>query len=260
MIQYLKLELNELVQQSQENSNMLKRFEKDLNYCNELIGVLVVVSKIIELFNSIELLLSRFKFIDASQALIKLDAEIQSLPKVNNDINSGFIYKIIRNEKNLIRLRFKNLVKRIFRELIIIEFGSMKIHKRINDYLKCEERVLEDSIFLKDILITIINLDLVEDVLEDFIDNFWRLVLIPMWKEKKIHAPSITTSADYSEFILASILRGVDHAINTNENFAEVGLGQTKQALPDLFNHVGQLLSFIWSEIFLGNDEVSHPT
>jgi hypothetical protein len=268
MIQYLKLELTELLEQSQENKEILKRYENDLNYCNELINILNNISKIIDLFNSIELLLSKCKFVDASEVLIKLENEISALPKLNQEINSGYIYKIIRNERNLIKIRFKNLMRKIFNEFVVIETGSVKIQRKISDYLKCEEKVLDQPILLKDILTAIENVDFVSDIIDEITDNIWKLLLVPLWKERKVQAPSISVNNEYAEFILASILRGFESSSlqnhhpavgdsNTSSFAGEIALGVSKLPLPDLFDHVGHLITFIWSEMFLGNEAVS---
>jgi hypothetical protein len=268
MIQYLKLELTELLEQSQENKEILKRYENDLNYCNELINILNNISKIIDLFNSIELLLSKCKFVDASEVLIKLENEINALPKLNQEINSGYIYKIIRNERNLIKIRFKNLMRKIFNEFVVIETGSVKIQRKISDYLKCEEKVLDQPILLKDILTAIENVDFVSDIIDEITDNIWKLLLVPLWKEKKVQAPSISVNNEYAEFILASILRGFESSSlqnhhpavggdsNTSSFAGEIALGVSKLPLPDLFDYVGHLITFIWSEMFLGNEAV----
>lgn len=241
MIDFLKQELIELIQQSQENELLYAKYSSDLQYCQHLTMILSNIGKIISNMNLFDIFLTKYQLIQASEMIMKIESDLIELPKQasqfksnssqsNHDSDStssdhnknhgkeimnliihGNIYKLLKNEKQILKIRLKTLLRRLLmNEMIQLDYGLIRIHKKIQDYLKCEEKVIEEPIYLKDVFTAaIISLNL-EDLLQEIIDLIWKSVLVPLWKEKKIQSPSKSANADSAEFVLASVLRGLE--------------------------------------------------
>jgi uncharacterized protein YaaR (DUF327 family) len=221
MISYLKIELSELLQESHEQKDYLMKHRSDLLYCNDLVTILTKMSKIVELINKCEHFLSSFQFLQVNDVLRQSDDcfrdvssfkasenSSSSLSQLDTIVKSGKVIKLLRNERNLLKSRYKSLLKRILNEIILCDYGTIRINKRINDYLKCEDKVLDHPLSSSDVMKSIIDCEFGKDLFSEIIEKIWKALVIPLWREKKVLSPTITIKNDFSEFILASVVRG----------------------------------------------------
>lgn len=209
MIHLLKQEVSEMIKLSQEQSAYFHKYHQELKYCQDLTELLSRVTNIVESINMFEKYLSGLKLRLCCQQLITIDEEIAKLPRADSPLGSGKVCSSLRNEKKLLRSRFIAKLRRLLSEAIVCDHGSIIVHKHLSGYLRSEDKVLEDPVYLADIWASGLAVECTHQLLDVLLSDIWTFTLLPLWKEKKSQSPNISTSPDRADFTIGSVARGV---------------------------------------------------
>jgi hypothetical protein len=209
MISLLKQEVMEMVKLSQDHSAFFQQHQEELKHCQHLSDVLSRVTSVIDHINIFEKQLSGLKLRSCCQQLALIDEEIAQLPRSDSPLGAGKVCSSLRNEKKLLRSRFIAKLRRLLSEAITCENGSIVVHKQLSGYLRSEDKVVEEAVSLADIWTSVMAVECTQQILDAQLGDIWNLIILPLWKEKKVQSPNITTSPDRAEFTLGSVARGI---------------------------------------------------
>eukprot|EP00596_Hydrurales_sp_CCMP1899_P008559 CAMPEP_0119049468 /NCGR_PEP_ID=MMETSP1177-20130426/64842_1 /TAXON_ID=2985 /ORGANISM="Ochromonas sp, Strain CCMP1899" /LENGTH=658 /DNA_ID=CAMNT_0007026749 /DNA_START=596 /DNA_END=2572 /DNA_ORIENTATION=- len=151
-------------------------------------------------------------------------------------------------------------MKRLLGNCIVFEYGRLSITKKLKGMLRgCGEDVLlEDSIELSHIWTALVGIGSAEESVGFIVENIWQYLLRPLWKERRPQTPHSFTSEDKAELIFDNVVR--DYAMSAVHSSGDKSdihtIGASRMPFPQLLEQISQILTFMWTEIFCGNEDI----
>jgi hypothetical protein len=200
----LRQEMLEIIEESQKHEELIMNSQSDIKFCNDMSLVLSSIAEIVDLMSKCEDCLIGLKFLECNQYFLKIDALLMNIPAENEYLSKGKTCKVLRNEYTLLKTRAKSKILRLMNEFISMEAGTIKVMKKVSGFIRCEDKIIDTPILLDEYWKICIQFDIIEQYLEQFIEQFWSYILVPLWKEKKAVMPVVTTSSDIAELMVIS--------------------------------------------------------
>lgn len=273
LINMLRQEILEIVEESQKQEEVIQRSQSDIKFCSDISAVLVTISAAIDSMHHFEDSLINFKFQQCLSYLADIEARLEELPKDDTHIGKGNICRSLRKEFKLQKVRLSNKIIRLIHESISIEYGSIKVNKKLMGYIRCEDKIIPDTITLEDLWALAVECEVIDEYVEQLTEQIWSQVLQMLWREKRSQIPKISSNSDFGEIVILSSNKsaygqnasvanptGRKEAERSSSMSTNRSLGSCKMPVHDLFELVGHVLNFVYTEVFNGNAEVQHDT
>lgn len=204
LITLLRQEVVEIVEESQKQEEVISQAQTDIKFCNDMSGILSTIASIIDLMNHFEDALINFRFNKCLEYLSDIEEQLALLPDEEKLLGKGKICRSLRNEYKLQKVRISSKVLRLLNECISVDHGIVKVSKTLTGYIRCEDKIIVDSIALDDLLALAVSCDVIEEYMDKLVESVWVNLFTMLWKEKKTQIPNITSTSVYAEIIFVS--------------------------------------------------------
>ena len=257
-IKVLQHEVLDCLETAQERGAYRERFAADVEQCRTLMDTISQVAsasdKVVrcdEAVGGADLQLARKLLAEVRQAL-------DALPAPNTEVGTGAVCRVLRREARLLNARFHAKLRRLLSNCIVCECGRLSVTKRLKGMLRGggEEMILDVGIELADIWACLVSIDSAEESVRGVVDSVWQAVLKPLWRERRAQAPHVVLGDEHSELVFDSVVR--DHSLSAAGGGGGGGAGAVlpgacRMPLPQLLEQVGQVWSFVATEVFTGH-------
>ena len=267
-IKMLQHEVADCIETVQERGgNYRDRFASDVEMCRDLMESIVQMSVASEKIVRCDEVVGGIDLKLASKLIAEVTLSLELFPSSGSNVGAGaavgigVAIKTLRREARLLSSRFQAKLRRLLGNCIVCECGRLSVTKRLKGMLRgCgEDMLLETGIDLVDIWESLVGISSAEDSISGVIESVWQAVLKPLWKERRAQAPRSYAGDEQSEMVFENIVR--DHSLSTGTSSSSSSgssLGVCRMPLPQLLEAVGQVLTFVASEVFGSNPDVIH--
>lgn len=274
-LKILKHDVMEILELCNAKSECNKKHTADLDECEKLLEILKQISDVGDSLIQCEDAIGGPDILYTCKLLSQLEGSLKRMPNSNTEVGSGSVCTILRREGGIIRHRFHARLKRLLRHCIQFDCGFCSITKKLHGIVEGEDVILENHIQLSDIWSAVIAFpDLADACVDGIMENCWKNLLIPLWKERKgAPSPRISSSPDRAELICAGFVG--DRSVGAQQSVAGNGfgggiftsgdatnsilhpaanqesLGACRMTLPQLLDQISQVLGFLCQEALL---------
>lgn len=265
ILKILHHDVIEILQVSKEKKEVDAAHATEIKECSELVGVLMQISSLSESLINCERQIDNLMLLQACKTLSSIQDALTALPDMSTDVGSGAVCSLLRKEHRIHRSRLVSKLQRLLKEAVQFERGRVVVYGELNDVIRCEDMITEDPIALADIWEAVLYVCKAEAFVGDLLSNCWLHIMKPLWREKRSQAPHVSSNGHKSELIFENMYREPEKAATdfsrsaSSEGMAMnvfTGFGSCRMPLPALFDHMGQIVSFLWSEVFCGNTKL----
>lgn len=206
LISLLRQEVTEIIEESQNQDEVVSRAQADIKFCDEMSEILANISSIVDLMNQFEDDLTNFRFRSALNHIHEIESYLESLPSEDKLLGKGKVCRSLKVEHRTQKIRLSSKILRLLNESINIDSGIIKVAKSLTGYIRCEDKIISDSIQLDDLWSLAISCGALDEFLDKFLESLWDNVFVAIWREKKTQIPSITSNTGFAEivFVLGS--------------------------------------------------------
>jgi len=273
MLSVLRIDVAEIIKEYQEKKEYKELHAAELEECSQLSELLTHIATVIDKISHCESLISQVLLIPACEAIDEVSNALNNLPGPSTEIGSGKVCNILRKEVKLLHCRLVSKLNRILKESIQFDYGRITIHQELKGVLRSEDIIINEPIKLTDVWTAVHLCHRGDEMTERLLKELWQYILFPLWREKKAQSPRCCRIEEHgvSELHFEHIAReGKAHeaaysslAASLNSGgkgamqrlFAQ--LGPCKMPIPQLFDYVGQVFEFFWTEVVRCNDEIA---
>lgn len=267
----LQNEVAELLKDSKSYTKELEGKESQLKECEELIGVIAHISHTSDLVMQLEESIGGPNLARSLSRVAAMTEALEALPAVYSTAGDGVVCKLLRQEGKLLVSRFHTRLRRLMQQCVVVERGHIFIQKELKDVVRDEGSLLDTPIALSAILDALLQLGNAEDVLRQMMLDVWLQVVRPLWRERKLLTPRVYSSneADTAELLYESINKdsgaaGIDGMHLDCLSLSSCSLthlvvgnaGVCKMPFTQLLEHVGHVLTFVYTELLCSKSEV----
>lgn len=255
-IPMLQNDVLELLKESKSQGEDSATSREELRECEKLVSTMKKLADVIDAIETATKYTSSCDLKKACESLASLEAKVEGLPSVNTEVGSGAVVALLRKEAKLVRYQFSARVRRLMKASYQISAGRITVTKLLAGVIKGEEDVPAEPLPLADIWTALLATEQAEATTTDILHSLWTHILLPLWKEKRVAAPKISIDEQQSSLCFESLAKisAVPTLLSPLEEDA------TRMAcripLPQLLESIGQVLSFLWSELYGAHEEL----
>lgn len=259
-IKMLQHDVIDCLQSASERSLAREEYTSDVDNCRDLMDIISRVSIISTKLVQCEEAVGGSDLLLAHKLISEIKVLLVEIPAPNTEIGTGAVCKILSQEARLLRSRLQARMKRLLCNCIVFEYGRLSITKRLKGMLRgCGEDVLlESSIELCDIWTALVGIGSAKEIVDLVVENIWQYLLRPLWKERRPQSPHSFTNEDRAEIIFDNVVR--DYAMSaissSGSDKSDMHMGASRMPFPQLLEQISQILSFMWTEVFCGNEDI----
>jgi len=268
ILSVLKIDLNEIIQESQSRNEINAMYKNEIDECSKLTKVLSTIADLIDKLSECENLINKLSLIPACQLIDQITRGMNLLlSSTDTDIGSGRVCSVVKQENKLLYHRLTSKINRIYKESVQFDYGRIIVYSELRGLLRSEDTILHEPLQLIDTWSSINLCRLNDSIVEEILKNIWIFIMRPLWHEKK--APSMRLNRiddNCIEFIVDNILQDYkpnssssssssrDHSLNDSilaNPF--MNLGACRMPIIHLLDSLNQLFSFMWIHVLCSN-------
>ena len=179
-IKLLQHDVIECLQVAQERSDIRNEYAPDVDNCSSLIEIITIVSDIATKISLAEEAVGGSNLLLACKLIAEVKVMLTEIPAPNTEIGTGEVCTVLRKEARLLRSRLIARIKRLLKNCIVCECGTLRVTKRLNGMLHgcSEDSLLESTIELRDIWTSLISLGSADESVNGVVDIIWQVISI----------------------------------------------------------------------------------
>jgi hypothetical protein len=192
----LQSDVHALLQEAHKTANFYELHKSELQDCEYLIETITTIVSVTDLIVKTETAVNSFDLLKSTCLTQELRSKLLSLPSSNSEIGSGAVCAHLRREAQIVIFRLHARLRRLIMHSIVIEKGRIVVNKVLKGMLNDDETILAESVSLTDIWTAIATVDqqLTGEIIDSLISEIWALVMLPLWREKRVSAPRTSHS------------------------------------------------------------------
>ena len=268
ILSVLKIDLNEIIQESQSRNEINAMYKNEIDECSKLTKVLSTIADLIDKLSECENLINKMSLIPACHLIDQITLGMsQLLPSTDKGIGSGRVCSVVKQENKLLYHRLTSKINRIYKESVQFDYGRIIVYSELRGLLRSEDTILLEPLLLTDTWSSINLCRLNDSIIDEILKNIWIFIVRPLWHEKK--APSMRLNRiddNCIEFIVDNILQ--DYKPNNNNSSSSsrdhslndsllanpfINLGPCRMPIIQLLDSLNQLFSFLWIHVLCSN-------
>ena len=211
-IKLLQHDVIDVLQSSQERTNIREEQVADIDNCRSLIDIITRVSEISTKITLSEEAIGGSNLLLACKLISEVTTMLTEMPAPNTEIGTGEVCTVLRKEARLLRSRLQARLKRLLGNCVTCECGRLIVTKRLKGMLRgCgEDSLLESTIELADIWNALISIGSAEESVIGIVESIWLvtllLLLLTIIADSFIVTPVLFSSLTFNVSICLHIL------------------------------------------------------
>jgi hypothetical protein len=281
-IPMLQNDVLDLLKEAKKQNDDHVAMREELKQCEELIRIMKLIADVVDAIEVTVKYSSSSDIVKTCESMKTLEDKLNVLPSelgAGNTFNlsskvvmlsqvltvsleleylTATSIQLLRKEARLLKYQFGARMKRLIKSCYEVTCGKIQVNKLISGVIKGEDDIIEIPIKLSDIWNALVMTKQAEAVTADIVHLIWTFIFTPLWKEKKISPPKVTTDESTSSLTFESIMKmlAVSSTVIAKDHVSKETLSSCRIPVSQLMDFLGQVLSFLWSEVFCAHEDV----